>query len=150
VTPVPLLFVKSIRMEGERDSLEAMLGRSLLLGNCIFRFSYGVVALVAPSTSARARLVPDTEERPDARLFIRGFGSHQVVVAAVGLASLRWAQLERPALELAAAIDLADVASALIEARARGRLDDDLVGGVAFSLAGLATAAAALRTTSRV
>jgi hypothetical protein len=127
-----------------------MLGRSLLLANCIVRFSYGVAALVAPSTSASARLVPDTEERPDARLFVRGFGSHQVVVAAVGLASLRWDHLERPALELAAAIDVADAVSALIEARARGRLDDDLVGGVAFSLAGLATAAAALRTTSRV
>jgi hypothetical protein len=127
-----------------------MSGRALLLANCLFRFSYGVAALLAPSTSASARLVPDTEERPDARLFVRGFGSHQVAVAAVGLASLRRDRLERPALALAAAIDVADVLSALIEARARGRLDDDLVGGVAFSLAGLATAAVALRTTSRI
>ena len=36
--------------------------------------------------------------------------------------------------------------SALIEARDRGKMDDDLSGGLVFSAAGVATAAAALWT----
>jgi hypothetical protein len=46
---------------------------------------------------------------------------------------------------LAAATDLADIASAAIEARSRSRLDSDLSGGIAFSSAGLATAIIGLR-----
>jgi hypothetical protein len=34
------------------------------------------------------RLAPDTEEFPQARLFIRGFAAHQIVVALVCLASV--------------------------------------------------------------
>jgi hypothetical protein len=48
---------------------------------------------------------------------------------------------------LAATIDAADIASAVIDARARGRLDSDLTGGIAFSAAGFASALIALRST---
>jgi hypothetical protein len=78
-------------------------------------------------------------------LFVRGFASHQVAVALVGLASLARRDLRRPAMALAAATDLADIASAAIEARSRSRLDSDLSGGIAFSSAGLATAIIGLR-----
>jgi hypothetical protein len=47
---------------------------------------------------------------------------------------------------LAATIDAADITSAVIDGRARGRLDSDLTGGIAFSAAGLASALIALRS----
>jgi hypothetical protein len=43
------------------------------------------------------------------------------------------------------AIDLADVASALVETARRRRLERDLAGGIVFSAAGAITAALALR-----
>jgi hypothetical protein len=46
----------------------------------------------------------------------------------------------------AIAIDAFDMLSALVEARGRGQVDADLSGGLVFSAAGVATAAAALRT----
>jgi hypothetical protein len=116
-----------------------------MLVNSVFRLAYGVGALVAPGAMADARLAPDTGDRPDARLFVRGFGAHQVAVAAVGLASLRRPRLARPAIALAVAIDAVDMVSAAVEARARGRVDVDVGGGFVFSAAGVATAAAALR-----
>jgi hypothetical protein len=119
--------------------------RILMLVNCLFRLGYGAGAVLTPSAMATAQLAPDVEERPDARLFVRGFGAHQVAVAALGLASLRWPRLERTALALAIAIDAVDMVSAAAEARARGQMDADVVGGLAFSAAGAATAAAALR-----
>ena len=119
--------------------------RGLILVNCLFRLGYGVGAVLTPSAMASARMAPDLEERPDARLFVRGFGAHQVAVAALGLASLRRPRLERPALGLAIAIDAVDMVSAAAEARARGRLEADLAGGLALSAAGAATASAALR-----
>jgi hypothetical protein len=45
---------------------------------------------------------------------------------------------------LAATIDAADIASAVVEARARGRLDQDPSGGMAFSAAGFLSALVAL------
>jgi hypothetical protein len=48
---------------------------------------------------------------------------------------------------LAAATDLADITSGVIEARSRSRLDSDLSGGIAFSSAGLASALIGLRLT---
>ena len=116
-----------------------------MLANSLFRLGYGVGALFAPSAMVGARMVPDTDDRPEARLFVRGFGGHQVAVAAVGLAGGRWRRLERPGIALAVAIDAVDMLSAAAEARARGRMDGDLVGGFALSAAGAATAAAALR-----
>jgi hypothetical protein len=94
---------------------------------------------------AAARMAPDTEDRPDARLFVRGFGAHQLAAGAMALGSLRWRRLERPAMVLALAIDAVDMASAAVEARARGQVDADVAGGLALSAAGAATAAGALR-----
>ena len=53
--------------------------------------------------------------------------------------------LRRPGMLLAAATDLADIVSGVVEANARGRLDSDLRGGIAFSSAGLVSALVALR-----
>jgi hypothetical protein len=119
--------------------------RHLMLVNSLFRLGYGVGALVAPSAMASARMVPATEDRPDARLFVRGFGAHQLAAGAMALSSLRWHRLERPAMVLALAIDAVDMVSAALEARARGRIDVDVAGGLALSAAGAATASAALR-----
>ena len=119
--------------------------RSLLLVNSLFRLGYGVGALVAPSAMASARMVPDTEDRPDARLFVRCFGAHQLAAGAMALGSLRWRRLERPAMALAVVIDAVDMVSAAVEARARGRMDADVAGGLALSAVGAATASAALR-----
>jgi hypothetical protein len=88
-------------------------------------------------------LAPDTDELPEARLFVRGFSAHQVGVGLAGLASLRRKELEPAAIALAGAIDALDIATAVIEARERGRWDGDLVGGAIFSGAGLATGLAA-------
>jgi hypothetical protein len=109
--------------------------------------AYGAAAFANPSRPllGKVPLAPDTEHFPEARLFVRGFASHQVAVALVGLASLARRDLRRPAMALAAATDLADIASAAIEAKARSRLDADLSGGIAFSAAGLASSLAGLR-----
>jgi hypothetical protein len=126
-----------------------MSGVSLIVANAAIRLGYGVAALAAPSKPVfgRVPLAPDTEEFPEARLFIRGFASHQIAVGMIGLASLGQRDLRRPAMLLAAATDFADIVSALIEARARGRLDSDLRDGIAFSSAGFVSALAALRGT---
>lgn len=121
-----------------------MSGRNLMLLNIGFRMAYGVGGLLTPSVMAKLKLTPSLPERPDARLFVRGFSAHQVGVAALGLAGLRWSRLRRPAALAAVAIDAADMLSAALEATERGRLEADLCGGLAFSAAGLATASAAL------
>lgn len=117
-----------------------------MLVNSLFRASYGVGALFAPSKMAEMKLAADTAKHPEARLFVRGFAAHQIAVAAMGLASQRWRRLEQPAAVAAIAIDVFDMLSALVEARDRGRVDADLSGGLVFSAAGVATAVAALRT----
>jgi uncharacterized ferredoxin-like protein len=93
---------------------------------------------------AVARMAPHTDAQPEARLFVRGFGGHQLAVGAVGLGSMFWQRLERAAITLAVTIDALDMASAAVEARARGRVDLDVAGGFALSAAGVATAAATL------
>jgi hypothetical protein len=113
-----------------------------LSANAGVRLAYGIAVLIAPSRPifGRIPLAPDTERSPEARLFVRGFASHQIAVALLGFASLARPRLRRPAMELAAATDAADIASALVEKRARSRLDQDLSGGIAFSAAGLISA----------
>jgi hypothetical protein len=123
--------------------------RSLMLLNSLFRVSYGVGALFAPARMAKLRLTPETAEHPQARLFVRGFGVHQVAVGTLGLVSRRLPRLEQPAAWAALAIDASDMISAVIEARDRGQVDPDLSGGLVFSAAGLVTAAAVLRTPTR-
>jgi hypothetical protein len=117
----------------------------LILVNSLVRVGYGVGALLAPSVMAATGFVPDVEQRADARLFVRGFGAHQIGVGALGLASMGWPKLERPAMGLAAAIDAVDMASAVAEGSARKQMDPDVVGGFLFSAAGAASAWAALR-----
>jgi hypothetical protein len=122
-------------------------GFSVIFANAAIRLAYGAAALAAPSRPllGKVPLAPDTEQFPEARLFVRGFASHQVAVALVGLAGLARRDLRRPAMALAAGTDLADIASAVIEARSRSRLDSDLGGGIAFSSAGLVSALMGLR-----
>jgi hypothetical protein len=120
--------------------------RNLMLVNSLFRASYGVGALFVPSKMAELKLAANTAEHPEARLFVRGFGAHQIAVAAVGLASRRWRRLEQPAALAAIAIDAFDMLSAVIEAGGREQVDADLAGGLVFSAAGVATAAATLWT----
>jgi predicted cobalt transporter CbtA len=110
--------------------------------NAGFRMAYGVGGLFSPALMAKLRAAPDTPERPDARLFVRGFSAHQIAVAALGLASLRWRRLERAALLAAVAIDAADMVSAVVEADKRSGLESDLAGGLLFSAAGIASAGA--------
>ncbi len=118
--------------------------RSLMLVNSLFRLAYGVGALLAPAKMATMRLAADTEGQPQARLFVRGFGAHQVAVALLGLASRRWRRLEKPAALAAVTINVADMISAVVEAGDRGAMDTDLSGGLVFSAAGVATAGIAL------
>lgn len=121
-------------------------GRVLLSVNVGLRLAYGIGGMLSPSAMERMRLAPDTPDRPDARLFVRGFSAHQIGVAALGLASRRWQGLERLAAIAAVTIDLADVFSALVEAAKRREMGADLTGGIAISAAGAVSAAAALRT----
>ena len=121
----------------------------LIAANAAIRIGYGAAVLAAPSKPlfGKVPLAPDTDEFPEARLFVRGFAAHQIGVALVGLASLPRPDLRRPGMLLAAATDAADIASALVEVKARGRLEPDLRDGIAFSSAGLLSALAALRST---
>ncbi len=115
-----------------------------MLVNIVFRLGYGVGGLLSPSAMARLRLAPSTSEHPEARLFVRGFSAHQITVAALGLAGLRWRRLRRPAAVAAVTIDAADLLTAAVEAAGRGRWDADLTGGAMFSAAGAASAWAAI------
>jgi hypothetical protein len=115
--------------------------RNLLLVNSVVRLAYGLGGLLSPGAMARGRLVAATDAHPEARLFVRGFSAHQILVAALGLAATQRRGLEAPAIVAAIAVDASDIASALAEGVERGRLDQDLSGGIAFSGAGLATAA---------
>src|SRR5947209_5228524 len=120
------------------------MGRTtLILVNSFVRLAWGIGALASPEVMA-PRLVPDTEDRPDARLFVRGFAAHQVGVAAVGLMSIQRNRLQQPAMVLAVGIDALDVLSAVVESLRRHRGDVDTIGGMVFSAAGAATAATAL------
>src|SRR5258707_9073296 len=118
--------------------------RNLLLLNAGFRMTYSIGGLLSPAAMGKLQLAADTPERPDARLFVRGFSAHQIGVATLGLASLRWRRLARPAALAAVAIDLADMLSAAGEAGKRGGLQSDLAGGLGFSAAGIAAAASSI------
>jgi hypothetical protein len=126
-----------------------VVGALLIASNAAIRLGYGVAALTAPSNrvGGKVPLAPDTEQFPEARLFVRGFASHQVGVGLIGLVSLARRELRGPAMALAAATDLADIAAAAIEARARQRVDRDLGGGIAFSSTGLISALLAMYRT---
>jgi hypothetical protein len=116
-----------------------------MAANVAIRLAYGVSGVGAPAALARIRFAPNVGDRPDVRLFVRGFAVHQVGVAALGVASWRWPGLRRAAAGTAVTIDVADIISAVAEAVDRRRLDSELVGGVIFSAAGALSAAATLR-----
>jgi hypothetical protein len=118
---------------------------NLMAANVAIRLGYGLGGLLAPAAMAKLRLAPEVGDRPEARLFVRGFSAHQIGVATLGVVSWWWPELRRPAAAAAVAIDATDVLSAVVEAIDRGRLDQDLVGGVLFSAAGALSAAASLR-----
>jgi len=122
-----------------------MSSRALLSTNAFVRLAYGAAGMASPRLLAATRFAPFAEDRPELRLFIRGFSGHQLAVGAAALAAGSRRDLARPAALLALAIDAVDVASAVAEARARGRFHADTAGGVVFSSAGAVTAALALR-----
>jgi hypothetical protein len=98
---------------------------------------------------AEAELAPDIDGRPEARLLLRAFGGHQLLVGALTLSSLRDRRRARAGAALSLAVDALDVASALIEWRDRGRADSAVGGGIMLSGSGVLTFAAALRALRR-
>ncbi len=116
-----------------------------MLVNLLFRLSYGIGGLLAPTKMAKLGLAARTAEHPEARLFVRGFSAHQVAVGTLGLASRRWRKLEQPAAIAAVTIDAADMISAVVEASERKKWDGDATGGLVFSAAGVVTALATIR-----
>jgi len=146
--PGPATTGAGVATRGRPGSrVEAVTGFSIVCANAVIRLAYGAAAIANPSRPVLGKvpLAPDTEQFPEARLFVRGFAGHQVAVALVGLASLARRDLRRSAMALAAATDVADIASAAIEARSRSSLDSDLSGAIGFSSAGLASALVGLR-----
>jgi hypothetical protein len=137
--------VTSAAVDSKQPMNRQAKSNGLMAANVAIRIGYGFGGLLAPAAMAKLRLAPDIDDRPEARLFVRGFSAHQIGVATLGLASWRWQGLRRPAAAAAVAIDAADVLSAVAEAIDRRRLDQDLVGGVIFSTAGALSAAVALR-----
>ena len=76
--------------------------RSLALAGSIVRGAWGLGALAAPGAMRKAQLTgggPDLD-RADARLYVRGFGGHQLLIAGFTIAALRSDELLRPALVL--------------------------------------------------
>jgi hypothetical protein len=115
-----------------------------MLGGSAVRIAYGVGALLAPARMVSAGIAPDTHDLPDPRLLLRAFGGHQLVTGCVTLAAIRSRRLARRAAALSLLIDTFDVASAVLEQRARGGRDQTITGGYAISGAGMVAFAAAL------
>jgi hypothetical protein len=124
--------------------------RSLALVGSLVRGAWGFGAFAAPAAMKRAQLTGgEGLNLPDARLYVRGFGAHQALIAGFTLAALRSDELLKPALVLSVLLDALDMASAAVEVPARGGIDPTLVGGIAFSGAGALTFLAALRALDR-
>jgi hypothetical protein len=131
---------------GQTGAIERrQVDNALMAANVAIRLTYGVGGALAPATLARFRFGPPVDDRPDARLFVRGFSFHLLAVAALGVGGWRRPELRRKAAVAAVAIDVVDIASALAEALDRRRLDSELVGGIVFSAAGALSAGATLR-----
>jgi hypothetical protein len=124
--------------------------RSLALLGAALRGAWGVGAFAAPKAMGNAQLTggPDLD-LPDPRLYVRGFGAHQVLIAGFTLAALGSDDLLRPALLLNVLLDGVDIASAAAEVAARGRVDRTLAGGFAISIGGGLMFLAALRALDR-
>jgi len=104
-----------------------------MLGGAAVRLAVGAGYLLASSSMASARLAPQTADRPDARLFVRGFGGHQLLIGALTLAAARARRLAGPVVALNLLIDALDMTSTALEVRARGRADRTLIGSIALS-----------------
>ena len=128
-----------------------MEARTLALLGSAARGAWGLGAYATPHAMTRAQLTggPDLD-LPDPRLYVRGFGAHQVLIAGfTTFAATRSPSLLRPALALSALLDAVDIASAAAELRARRGADRTVVGGIVFSGGGLALSAGALRALRR-
>lgn len=124
--------------------------RSLALVGSLLRGTWGAGAYAAPAAMRRLQLTGGADlDRPDARLYVRGFGAHQVLAAGFTLAALRSPRLLRPALAMNVLLDGVDVASAVVELRARGGVDRTIAGGIGISAGGAVIFAAALRALER-
>lgn len=106
--------------------------------------AYGVGSLLAPERMVAAHYAPDTHHLADPRLLLRAFGGHLLVSGCLTLAATRRPVHARAAAGLCLLINTFDVTSAILELRARGRVDQTVRGGVALSGAGVLTFAAAL------
>ena len=122
------------------------LGRAAMLTGSVFRVAYGAAALFAPRRMVAAGFAPDTGDLAEARLLLRAFGGHQLLVGALTLGAVWKPALARPASILSLAIDTFDVGSAALEIRDRGGVDPALLGGIGLSGAGIVTFAVALRS----
>jgi hypothetical protein len=127
--------------------MPAVDARSLALLGSAVRGAWGAGAFAAPEAMRSARMTGDSPDLdlPDPRLYVRGFGAHQLLVAGFTIAATRSRRLLRPALVLSTLLDAVDIASAVAEVRARGGADQTTVAGIVFSGSGLALFAAALR-----
>ena len=132
---------------GRKDAVHGMVSTSarvLLLGGSAVRVAYGAGALLAPARMVSAEYAPDTYGLADPRLLLRAFGGHQLVTGCLTLASIRSRPLARAAATLSLLIDTFDVASAILEQRARGQRDQTIAGGYVISGAGMIAFAGAL------
>jgi len=121
----------------------------LMLAGTALRMGYGAGSFSTPAWMVSSELAPDTHDLPEPRLLLRAFGGHQLVTGAFALAALRRPRLLRSAAALGLAIDAFDVASAVLELRARGTPDRATVGGIALSGGGVLIFGTALRALSR-
>jgi hypothetical protein len=117
----------------------------MALGSTV-RIAYGVGSLLAPARMVSARYAPNTHDLPDPRLLLRAFGGHQLVVGCLTLAAARTGRHARQVATLSLLIDTLDVASALLEMRTRGQIDQTVLGGIAISTSGILAFAAARAT----
>lgn len=132
----------------DRDELPPLATAALLAGTAV-RLSYGAGALLAPARMVEANLAPDTHGEADPRLLLRAFGGHQLLVGGFALVSARSRRHAGVGMTLSLLIDALDVASALLELRARGARDRSVLGGVALSGTGVLTFALALASLRR-
>jgi hypothetical protein len=137
----------SFRSRRQSASCTGIPRLSLLVSSAI-RIAYGASSMFAPEAMAKSKFAPSTGDHPDPRLLLRGFGGHQLMVAAFSLAALRSVPLVRPALALNLMIDGFDAASAVLEIRPRGGADSVVAGGIVLSGAGLAASSLGLLSSS--
>lgn len=119
--------------------------RALMLIGSSVRIAYGAGSLLAPAKMVSTRYAPDTHDLADPRLLLRAFGGHQLVTGCLTIAATRSRRLARPAATLSLLIDTLDVASAVLELRARGANDQTITGGILISGTGIIAFAATLR-----